>query len=129
MREILHAKPDEACYWISERVVQAPETGVLIRVQTVVVQRDGELAMNSEPIRGFTDIPPIEYEVNGVQSVAKARDIIESIRLKERAPEPTLTVNIGGESYVEADHPALEAIEDGKPDPDEPYISYRPHQT
>ena len=123
MREIIKALPDEPCYWIREQVVQAPLTGVAVRVQTVVVNRDGDLAMVTEPLEGDTDVPPIEYEVNGTQSVAKARDIIESIRKRERSDPPGLTIEIGGETYVEADHPALEEIEYGEPDG--PYTSYR----
>ena len=118
MRQVLSVDSNEPCYWIREEVVDSPDLGLAVRVQHVVVERDGDLAMYSQPVTdGFTKGPPIEFD-SGQMSVAKARDIIEGIRNRKRNDPPPITVNLNGETYIESDHPALEGVPVGNSNPD-----------
>ena len=118
MQKLLKVHPNEPCYWISEQVVQAPMTGTMVRIQHVVVNRDGELAMSSVPLEGGTTAPGLEFECGGAMNVAKAQDIAESIRMRKRSEPDTLKINLNGETYIETDHPALEGIPLGNSHPD-----------
>ena len=111
MRQVLTVDPDEACYWLREEVVNSPELGIPVRVQHLVVRRDGELVMHSTPIMDGIG-PPLEFDT-GQMSVAWARETAEGIRSRPRSNPPPITVNLGGETYVDAEHPALEGIPDG----------------
>ena len=112
MRQVLTVDPDEACYWLREEVVESPELGIPVRVQHVVVRRGGKLAMCSQPLVDGVKGPPLEFDT-GQMSVAWARETAEGIRNRPRSNPPPITVNLGGDTYVEADHPALEGIPDG----------------
>ena len=115
MRETVDVGPNEPCYWACERVVVAPQTGFPIRVQQVVVRRGGDLVMHTELMDAGVNLPPIEFNAGGAVTVDAARAHLDTVRNERVELPPPITVTIGGETFIEADHPALEVIPDASP--------------
>ena len=110
--------PDEACYWISDREEIDSVLNMPIRVHYIAVRRGGNPAIYREAIGlssqlGIRGFPPVLY-MAGETSVASALEQVESIKSEKIPTPPPLQINSDGESFVDAEHPALEAIPDAR---------------
>ena len=109
--------PDEECYWIRERSETDGVFNIPIWVQYVCVRRGGDVLVHQNVIGiceslGLRGAPPIMLLTPNPVSVANALATTESIRNQKRTDLPPIIMQVGGETFVEVEHPALEVIPD-----------------
>ena len=109
--------PHEPCYWIRDIEEVDAVLNLPIRVQYICIRRDGEQAVYPNPLDlvsaiGAVNVPPILFLAGGM-SVERAQEHVEQLRMTKRTNPPPIPIQINGETYVDADHPALEVIPNG----------------
>ena len=124
--ETAYVLPHERCHWIAERIENDRVFHFPIRVQHIAVDRDGELRILRDVLgraEEFPGVPEITH-MAGLDPVDKARAWVEALRNLQTPAMPGLFVASDGETFVDAEHPALEVIEDGHSASGSPFTSY-----
>ena len=129
-REVASVNAWDRCYFIAERTENDSITHTPIRIQNVAVERHGDFGIMRETMGWASEFLGCPQEITLLCpdpiTVERALAQIEVLRSQRPAMLPGIPVKIGGETFVDAEHPALEVIPNGDSPSNGTVTSYRP---